>query len=77
MSTIIPRLVFGTDEYDVNNNHDKDSDNDQDDGHRSARSQWSTESSYIGIDSPRSVSSNSSLKSNNRSNGTLFRKIRT
>ena len=65
MSTIIPRLVFGTDEYDVNNNHDKDSDNDQDDGHRSARSQWSTESSYIGIDSPRSVSSNSSLKSNN------------
>ena len=61
MSTVIPRLVFGTGEFE-----DSDSANDKrggdSDGPRSARSQWSTESSYKGIDSPRS-SGNSSPRS--------------
>ncbi len=60
MSTIIPRLIFGTDEYDDNANNCSD---DSHGGQSSARSKWSTESSYKGIDSPRSSSHNSGYES--------------
>eukprot|EP00943_MAST-04B_sp_MAST-4B-sp1_P000696 g696.t1 len=68
MSTIIPRLVFGTDEYDDNANKSSD---DSHGGQSSARSKWSTESSYKGIDSPRSSSQNSGYESPRSNNGGL------
>lgn len=52
MSTVIPRLVFGTGEFE-----DSDSANEKHGGSSDVRSQWSTESSYKGIDSPRSARS--------------------
>jgi hypothetical protein len=68
MSTIIPRLVFGTDEYDDTANKSSD---DSHGGQCSARSKWSTESSYKGIDSPRSSSQNSGYDSPRSNNGAL------